>query len=317
MMKTHRLKIDGILLLDKPLHWSSNEALQKVKWLFHARKAGHTGSLDPLATGLLPICFGEATKFSQYLLDADKRYTVKGRLGFFSSTGDAEGELHPEPVSPELKTEGEMLLRNAIKAFEGVIEQVPPMYSALKHKGVALYTLARQGETVERKPRQITIYSIALKQYYVQDGHYDFELTVHCSKGTYIRTLVEDIGKALNTGAYVTELRRDSVGPYSVEKAYPFETLAKLAEIDSNSLSSLLLLVETSLSGYPVIHLNNEQAKAITQGKKIQLTENETVNISNDPVLTRLIAPQQRFLGLGELEPGGTLRVKRLVERAM
>ncbi|OQX45033.1 MAG: tRNA pseudouridine(55) synthase TruB, partial [Candidatus Sedimenticola endophacoides] len=199
--------VQGILLLDKPLGVTSNKALQRVKQIFFARKAGHTGSLDPEAGGLLPICFGGATKVSAYLLDADKRYWVRVRLGETTTTADAEGELlRTRPVEGVT----EALLGDALARFRGEIQQIPPMYSALKHQGERLYKLAREGVEVERKPRTITIYELKLLAW--ESPH--LELEVRCSKGTYIRTLAEDIGEVLGCGAHVAALRRTGLGPY-------------------------------------------------------------------------------------------------------
>lgn len=207
--------IDGILLLDKPLHITSNGALQQVKRLFGAKKAGHTGSLDPLATGMLPICFGRATKLSQKLLESDKYYDVTARLGEKTQTGDAEGEIIEKRPASHVTLE---LLQSILPAFTGVIEQIPPMYSALKHKGKPLYQLARQGIEVARQPRQVTIHKLELLTGIVRAAD-DPEVAtvsfhVHCTKGTYIRTLMEDIGEALGCGAHVIRLRRTAVAPY-------------------------------------------------------------------------------------------------------
>jgi tRNA pseudouridine55 synthase len=214
--------VNGILLLDKPAGLTSNAALQAVKRLYRARKAGHTGSLDPLATGLLPICFGEATKISGFLLDADKHYRVQCRLGVRTNTGDAEGEvLEQRPV------EGitEAALRKVIEGFIGDIEQIPPMYSALKHKGERLYNLARQGVEVEREARTVTIHALELLDF----GGDTAELRVHCSKGTYVRTLVEDIGALLGCGAHVSGLRRLGVGPFDGSVMHDMDALEALA----------------------------------------------------------------------------------------
>lgn len=207
MTASAKRRVDGILLLDKPEGMTSNRALQRVKHLFAARKAGHTGSLDPLATGLLPLCFGEATKVSGFLLEADKRYRVTCRLGITTTTGDREGEpLQRRPV-PVLD---DAAITAVLQRFIGRIEQVPPMYSALKHKGERLYHLARQGIEVERAPRAVTIHDLVL----LARGEEELELEVHCSKGTYVRTLCEDIGEALGCGAHVTALRRTALGPF-------------------------------------------------------------------------------------------------------
>ncbi|MDH5765707.1 MAG: tRNA pseudouridine(55) synthase TruB, partial [Gammaproteobacteria bacterium] len=214
MGKSQRKKkgrpVHGVLLLDKPLHMSSNHALQKVKRLYNAQKAGHTGSLDPLATGMLPVCLGEATKISAFLLDADKTYRFKCQLGTRTTTADAEGEvLETKPFEHITRSDIEKI----IPQFMGDIEQVPPMYSALKKDGQRLYELARQGIEVERKPRPVTIYRLDL----IDFSAGEVELEVQCSKGTYVRTLAEDIGHVLGCGAYVTSLHRTTVGPYQGE----------------------------------------------------------------------------------------------------
>ena len=218
-MQFKRIKrhIDGVLLLDKPLGFSSNQALQKVKWLFQAAKAGHTGSLDPLATGVLPICFGEATKFSHFLLDSDKSYRALVKFGSTTTTGDAEGEVLTTAavnVSPHQ-------LQDALNKFRGEISQVPPMYSALKHQGKALYEYARQGVDIDRLARAVNIYDITLNQF---DGQ-QAEITVVCSKGTYIRSLAHDFGKAVNSGAYLSALCRTKIGAYDLKDALSIDDM--------------------------------------------------------------------------------------------
>lgn len=205
--------INGILLLDKPLHLTSNGALQRVKRLFGAKKAGHTGSLDPLATGMLPLCFGEATKLSQYLLESDKYYHVVAKFGEKTTTGDAEGEVIETRPTDHLTAEA---IQQAVAKFVGVIEQIPPMFSALKFQGRPLYELARQGIEVERKPRQVTIHKLELALPFEKGGQGGISsctISVHCTKGTYIRTLIEDIGEVLGCGAHVIGLRRTAVSP--------------------------------------------------------------------------------------------------------
>ena len=215
--------VNGILLLDKPLGITSNDALQRVKRVYHAQKAGHTGSLDPLAGGLLPVCFGSATKLSTYLLDADKRYLVRVRLGVTTTTGDAEGEVqHTRRVDQVTQ----QAVLDLLPRFTGRIQQLPPMYSALKHQGKRLYELARQGIEVEREPREITIYSLQLVDFALPE----FELDVVCSKGTYVRTLAEDMGEALGCGAHVIGLRRTGVGPYGENAMVGMAALQTAAE---------------------------------------------------------------------------------------
>ena len=313
-----RRSVDGILLLNKALNISSNMALQQVKRIYNAKKAGHTGSLDPLATGVLPICLGEATKFSGYLLDADKAYTAWGRLGFTSPTGDAEGELTPVPNAPIISLSE---FETALKTFIGTIKQIPPIYSALKKDGVPLYKLARKGqvlesEEMEKKARFITIESIQLDDY-----HYpDFQIKVRCSKGTYIRTLVEDIGKSLNSGAYLLNLRRDEAGPYALEKSYTIEELTAISSQsdDLKTLDALLLPMDTAVKNYPLLTLDDAQTKALQQGKIINISiaryceERSLVEIQSE-TLIRLYNSDNLFLGLGILSSQGQLRVQRLV----
>ena len=216
-VKRIRRNVSGIILLDKPLGFTSNAALQKVRWLLNAEKAGHTGSLDPLATGVLPLCFGEATKFSQYLLDSDKGYETLAQLGKTTTTADAEGEvLQERPV-----TVGQADIEAVLPKFRGQISQIPPMYSALKRDGQPLYKLARAGEVVEREPRSVTIARLELLAFEGDTAR----LAVDCSKGTYIRTLVEDIGEQLGCGAYVAELRRTQAGPFTLAQTVTLEEL--------------------------------------------------------------------------------------------
>lgn len=295
--------VNGILLLNKALNITSNTALQQVKRLYQAKKAGHTGSLDPLATGVLPICFGEATKFSQYLLDADKIYTVWGRLGCTTKTGDAEGEVCVIDDAPDIS---EVLFKQALVAFIGTTTQIPPMYSALKKDGVPLYQLARQGQEIERDARTIVIHDIQLKSY-----HYpDFEITVHCSKGTYIRTLVEDIGKYVDSGAYLLGLRRDKAGPYSLENTYTLEALTQMPDMLLASLpyprDLLLLPAETAVAHFPALYLNLLQATMLQQGKVVPYPEFSL------ETTVRLFHPDY-FLGLGKISSDGCLRAQRLI----
>ncbi len=215
--------IDGVLVLDKPLGITSNRALQQVKHLFQAAKAGHTGSLDPLATGVLPICFGKSTKIAQSLLDADKTYVVTAKLGVVTDTSDAEGQIISEHAVPEFS---QQQILQAIAKFTGSIQQVPSMFSALKHKGQPLYKLARKGLVIERPPRNITVYQFLL----LEQTHDTLTCEIKCSKGTYIRTLIDDLGKELGCGAHVSALRRTQAGPYSIDQAVPLEQLLALKE---------------------------------------------------------------------------------------
>jgi tRNA pseudouridine55 synthase len=233
--------INGILLLDKPLYLTSNRVLQRVKRLFGAKKAGHTGSLDPLATGMLPICFGKATKCAQYLLDSDKYYRVSAKLGVTTRTGDAEGDILKERPIPSFT---EASLMEVLSAFTGTISQTPPMYSAIKHQGKPLYLLARKGLVIERKAREVKIHALKLEGWDSEHLH----LYVHCSKGTYIRTLVEDIGEVLQCGAHVSALRRLAVAPYQEENMVSLATLEEQHEREgSESLSAYLLPAEVAI----------------------------------------------------------------------
>ncbi|MGD2112632.1 MAG: tRNA pseudouridine(55) synthase TruB [Gammaproteobacteria bacterium] len=293
-------KVNGILLLDKPAGLTSNAALQVVKKLFQARKAGHTGSLDPLATGLLPICFGEATKISGFLLDADKRYHVFCRLGVRTTTGDSEGEVI-ERLPTDTVTEAR--IRAVMADFRGVIAQVPPMYSALKHKGERLYKLARQGVEVEREPRTVTVHALDLLAYIDSVA----EISVECSKGTYVRTLVEDIGTALGCGAHVTALRRLGVGPFDDSRLYDLETLQELAATGFATLDGSLLPVESGLSQWPGVRLSGDAAFYIRQGQPVQVPQAPSRG------WVRLYEGETQFLGMGEILDDGRVAPRRLM----
>ena len=258
--------VNGILLLDKPSGITSNDALQQVKRLYFARKAGHTGSLDPLASGVLPICMGEATKVSAFLLDADKYYRVRCQLGVRTSTGDAEGEvLETRAVagcSPQQ-------LEAVLEQFRGSIEQIPPMYSALKHQGQRLYKLARQGVEVERQPRSVQIYTLKL----TGQGDDWIDIEVHCSKGTYVRTLVEDIGEKLGCGAHVSALRRTGVGPYDDSGLVSIAALEQLKQNDPSAMDRLLLPIESALTQWPDVSLSSDAAFYLQQGQPVLVFE--------------------------------------------
>lgn len=292
--------VHGVLLLDKPAGMTSNQALQAVKRLFQARKAGHTGSLDPLATGLLPICMGEATKLSGCLLDADKRYWTLARLGQRTTTGDAEGEvLESRPVGDYSAQE----LEAALARFRGEIEQVPPMYSALKHQGKRLYELAREGVEIERQPRKVTIHELRL----LSHGPDSLELDMRCSKGTYVRTLVEDLGEALGCGAHVAELRRLGVGPYGAEHMVGLETLRACAEQGPEALEALLLPVDTAVADWPRVDLDPDSAYYLRQGQAVQVPGAPTQG------RVAIYGPGGRFLGVGEILEDGRVGPKRLL----
>ncbi len=292
--------ISGILLLDKPLGFSSNGVLQRIKRLFNANKAGHTGALDPLASGMLPICLGEATKFSGYLLDADKCYTATCQLGVTTTTGDAEGEVVQQRPVAVYDTQ---LMAQMVERFSGEIEQVPPMYSALKHKGQPLYKLARKGEEVERKPRCITIYNLEILRYQGDE----LDIRVHSSKGTYIRTLAEDIGEFLGCGAHLTALHREWVAGYKDLPMVSLELVEQLAEQGLNQLDEYLLPMETALKDFPQVELDADASFYICRGQQ--------VFVANSPGsgLLRLYSHKKAFLGLGEVQSDGRIAPKRLV----
>lgn len=297
----NRRNVDGVLLLDKPVGLTSNQALQTVKRLFEARKAGHTGSLDPLASGLLPLCFGEATKLSGFLLDADKHYWVRMRLGVTTDTGDADGEiLATQPVGA-LDTSR---LQGILQRYVGEIEQIPPMYSAIRHKGRRLYELARSGEHVEREPRRVVIYRLAL----VGLNGDEVEVEVHCSKGTYVRTLVEDIGAALGCGAHVVALRRTAVGPYGSAGMVTLDRLRRLAdEGGSKALDALLLPVESALQKWPDVQLTDDAAYYLKMGQPVLVPRAPTAG------WVRLYSRNRRFLGVGEILDDGRVAPRRLL----
>ncbi len=255
-----RRRVDGVLVIDKPWGMSSNAVLQKVKWLLQAEKAGHTGSLDPLASGVLPLCFGEATKFAQSLLDSDKTYRVEMKLGQSSSTLDAEGELSPAQAVPELDDAG---VEAVLAPFRGDLSQIPPMYSALKRDGVPLYRLARRGEVVERAARQVRIHRLDL----VQRQADTWVLQVSCSKGTYIRSLVDDIGRAIGCGAYVSALRRSAAGPYHEQQACALPDLLA-AHSRGEDLRGHLLAVDSALADWPRLEISAEFAYNLQRGQR-------------------------------------------------
>lgn len=302
--------ISGVLLLDKPKGCSSNHVLQRVKRLFGAAKAGHTGSLDPLATGMLPVCLGEATKISAFLLEADKRYHLKCQLGINTTTGDAEGDvLDTQDVSAITEAD----VRKVLPEFLGEIDQVPPMYSALKHNGERLYKLARQGIEVERKSRRITIYDIdfisLLWEKSAESGEQRLilELEVHCSKGTYVRTLVEDIAKKLNCGAHITALRRLSVGPYESDML-TIEQLTELAEQGTDALDACLQSIDSGVADWPDVSLGADAAFYVQQGQAVMVPHAPTEGWVR-------IYDQGKFLGLGEIQDDGLVAPRRMIRQ--
>jgi tRNA pseudouridine55 synthase len=289
---------DGVVLLDKPLGLSSNVALQRVKRLFGAGKAGHTGSLDPLASGLLPICLGQATRFAGYLLDAPKGYRVVGRLGERTATGDVEGEVVEtcdwERVSRER-------LADTLAGFRGRTRQVPPMYSALKQGGEALYRKARRGEVVERPPREIEISRLDL----VDWSPPDFSLDVRCSKGTYIRTLVEDIGRSAGSCAHVIVLRRYAAGPYEGSDMHTLEALQALAVQGPAALDAVVLPADSALAGLPAVALDPDEARRLMQGQVVETGQGAAG-------LARVYGPAG-LIGVAARDAEGRLSAKRLL----
>ena len=297
--------VSGVLLLDKPKGCSSNHALQRVKRLFGAAKAGHTGSLDPLATGMLPVCFGEATKISAFLLEADKRYHLKCQLGVSTTTGDAEGDVLDTQDVSGIK---EAAIKAVLPEFIGEIEQVPPMYSALKHNGERLYKLARQGIEVERKSRRVTIYDIEFLSFEQDDQQRAIlELEVSCSKGTYVRTLVEDIAKKLNCGAHITALRRLSVGPYAGDML-SIDQLTALAEQGEAVLDECLQPVDSGVADWPDVHLGADAAFYVRQGQPVMVPHAPTQGWVR-------IYDQSHFLGLGEIQDDGMVAPRRMIKQ--
>ena len=293
--------IHGVFLLDKPQGMSSNDIMQKVKRIFQANKAGHTGALDPLATGMLPICLGEATKFSQFLLEADKRYLVTAKLGERTDTSDAEGQI-VETRDVNVKT-SEIL--TALEQFRGDILQVPTMFSALKHNGKSLYEYARQGITVEREARPITIFELNFIEY---NAPY-LTLEVHCSKGTYIRTLVDDLGEVLGCGAHVTMLRRTAVADYPTEKMLDWNALQALAEAqDLALLDALLLPMDTAVAKLPALTLNESQTQGIGFGQRVKFDNPNSLQGQ-----VRLFSHENRFLGVAVIDENNVIRPQRLV----
>ncbi len=293
--------VNGLLLVNKPSGLTSNAVLQKVKHLMCAKKAGHTGSLDPLATGMLPLCFGEASKFSQYLLDADKCYETTGLLGIKTNTADAMGEIIAQVDGFSVS---ELELRSVLAQFTGPIKQIPSMFSALKHHGTPLYKFARVGIEIERKARDVTIHQLQLNAF---NGR-EFKLTVTCSKGTYIRNLVEDIGERLGVGAHVTQLHRTHTAGLASETMY---ALDELTAMTPEHLLQCLLPVDRAVDYLPRIVLDDAAVHALRQGKLITWPES-----TDSTGCVRLFDNNAQFFGLGEWDAIGVLKVKRLLSAA-
>ena len=302
--KARGRSINGVLLLDKPLDISSNKALQRTRAIFNAKKAGHTGSLDPLASGLLPICFGEATKFSNYLLNSDKSYEAGCLLGVKTSTADAEGDIIEERPIPELS---ESQIEQILNSFVGQYEQLPPMHSALKHNGQPLYKLARKGIEVERKPREVNIHNIHLVEYSQNIIKFD----VSCSKGTYIRTLAEDIGEALGCGAHIVSLRRTKVADFNVKDSVTMDEIQELRDREAfEDLDKLLLPIESMLTDWPLLTLSSDTSYYLKQGQSVFVPGAPTEG------MVSLKEEAGMFLGLGEIMDDGRVAPRRLVNTA-
>jgi len=296
--------IDGILVLDKPAGLSSNRALQMVKRLYGAAKAGHTGSLDPLATGVLPLCFGEATKFSQFLLDADKAYESTFVLGIATDTGDAEGEVR---ASRDASTIAEADVASALEAFRGEIEQVPSMYSALKHQGQPLYKLARRGLEVERKARRVVIKQLELRAFR-GGARAEVDIYLECSKGTYVRSIAEDLGEMLACGAHVARLRRTRAGAFTLADSVGMATLEALKANDRLAeMDALLLPADTAVDDLPLVRLSASGGFYIRQG--------QPVLVPNAPCdgMVRVALETGEFLGVGEILDDGRVAPRRLI----
>ncbi|EHA6957793.1 TPA: tRNA pseudouridine(55) synthase TruB [Vibrio parahaemolyticus] len=299
--------INGVILLDKPTGISSNDALQKVKRIYFAEKAGHTGALDPLATGMLPICLGEATKFSQFLLDSDKRYRVIAKLGERTNTSDSDGEVvETRPVDVTLEK-----LEASIEKFRGESDQVPSMFSALKYQGKPLYEYARKGIEVPRESRKITVYEIILHRF---EGD-EVEMEVHCSKGTYIRTIVDDLGEMLGCGAHVTMLRRTAVAKYPYEKMVTLKQLNELLEqahreeiAPRELLDPLLMPMDTAVEDLPEVNLIPELADMVQHGQPVQV-----LGAPEQGPLRLTMGEERLFIGVGEMNDDGKIAPKRLV----
>ena len=303
MSRRRRFKgrdVHGILLLDKPTGLTSNDVLQKVKRIYNAAKAGHTGALDPLATGMLPICLGEATKFSQYLLEADKRYEVTAKLGERTNTSDSDGEVvSTRPVNVAVGT-----LIESLDQFRGPIMQVPSMYSALKRDGQPLYKLARAGEVVEREPRSVTIARLELL---ACEGD-TARLAVDCSKGTYIRTLVEDIGEKLGCGAYVAELRRTQAGPFTLAQTVTLEELEAVhAEGGNEAVDRFLMPSDSGLLDWPLLHFSEHSAFYWLNGQPVRAPDAPKFG------MVRVQDHNGRFIGIGEVSEDGRIAPRRLI----
>lgn len=297
-MKRELRDVDGLLILDKPIGATSNKCLQQVKHLLRAAKAGHTGALDPLASGVLPLCFGEATKVSQFLLDSDKTYRARIKLGVTTATGDSDGAVLVTAPVPAFTAEQ---IEAVLAQFRGVLTQQPSVYSALKQNGVPLYKLAREGKEITPKFRDVTIHSLQLLAH---DGD-ELDIEVSCSKGTYVRTLAEDIGKALGTGAHLTALRRLKAGPFALAQSLTMEEMMQLAA--SGALDARLLPPDQAIADLPAVQLDAEQARRLRQGQQVGMPD-----AARAPDVR--VYFEKEFLGIGELRADGVLAAKRLLK---
>ena len=294
-------QISGILIVDKLSGMSSNDVVQRAKTLFGARKVGHTGSLDPLATGVLPLCFGEATKFSQFLLISDKKYWTRLKLGVRTASGDTDSEVLARRPSANLSL---TMIEEKLKSFRGELQQVPSMYSAIKYKGKPLYKFARQGIEVEREARPINIYSNKIVGY--EDDYLDLE--IHCSKGTYIRTIADDLGEALGCGAHVVELRRTMAGPFTEKDLVSFDKLENAKKL--NILDDLLCPISSAVRQWPTVHLNDLSAHYVRQGQPVIVPHAPSqgwVCLQNNG------SEDGKFIGVGEILSDGRVAPRRLV----
>lgn len=300
-----RRSVNGILVLDKPQGLTSNGALQATKFLYDAAKAGHTGSLDPMATGVLPLCFGEATKFSQYLLEADKRYLATVTLGVETASGDVDGEVVSTAEVPALC---EQQVEEMLDGFRGSIEQIPPMYSAIKVDGQPLYKLARKGIEIERKPRSVTIYRLDLLEF----GKDTLVLDITCSKGTYIRSMAEDMGRVLGCGAHISSLRRIASGPYEIGRAYSLEKLREIRETDGlGAIDKLLMPAASAVEHWPSVELTELMVTYLMQGQAVQIPHAPTQGWVR--IFSESGADEGDFLGVGEILEDGRVAPRRLV----
>lgn len=303
-VRKQRRTVDGVLLLDKPIGPSSNQALQTVKRLYAARKAGHTGSLDPLASGMLPLCFGQATKISSFLLESAKVYTVTALFGARTSTGDTEGEVVARsPVTTVTRED----LESVLAAFRGDIQQIPPMYSALKQGGRRLYELARQGQEVVREPRQVCIHELEIETYEPTRP----TLRVRCSKGTYVRTLVEDIARACGTEGHVVALRRLAVQPFAADGMVTMAELESAAGQGELALDALLRPVDEAIQDWPLVRLGPDEAYYLRQGHPVTAPQGQPPGRR-----VRIYDQDQVFLGIGEMLADGRVAPRRLLSTA-